>query len=131
MAAAPDFIRFVKQTGYHGDCSISALGMLTGTLYEDVLIAAASVNPTVLQTGMTWPQMRKVASLLGVVTRLARKYDITEDTGVLNVVRGKDDHVVFLWEGRIIDGNGEMWIAPDGYLKQYGYTAGALLIAVE
>jgi hypothetical protein len=96
------------------------------------------VNPTVLQSGLTWPQMRAAVKRLGVRARTINGADLSEATGILWVSRtalgidAKDpEHVVFLWKGRIVDGNGELWEDTDDYLRHYGYEAKGLLIAVE
>ncbi len=138
MSSVPSLVRFVRQSGHHGDCAISALAMLAGVLYEDALIAASKVNPNVLQVGMTWPQIRASARRLGIKTRTRHPADLSEQTGILHVERvalGLDPtdphHVVFLWEGRIVDGNGELWLEGVDYLRHYGYEAKGLLVAVE
>lgn len=138
MNSVPTLVRFVRQSGHHGDCGIACCAMLAGVMYEDALIAAAHVNPTVLQTGMTWPQFHRTLRRLGKRTRTKTRFDLSEDTGILHVSRvalGLDatdpNHVVLLWEGRIVDGNGELWADPDVYLRHYGYEAKALLVAHE
>jgi ABC-type bacteriocin/lantibiotic exporter with double-glycine peptidase domain len=134
MPAVPVLVRFVRQTGFHGDCGVSTLAMLAGVLYEDALAVAARIQPAVLQMGLTWDEMQAASKRLGLKTRLLRAYDIEEVTGVLNVThrRKKDnDHYVFLWEGRIVDGNGEMWREPSDYLKHYNYRARWLLVAED
>jgi hypothetical protein len=137
MNSVLTLVRFVRQSGHHGDCSVSTLAMLAGVMYEDALLAAAKVNPQVLYTGMTWHQIRATARRLGLKTRTIHKYD-DEATGILHVSRvalGIDgqlsEHVVFLWEGRVIDGNGELWVDLMDYLRHYGWEPRALLVVVE
>lgn len=133
----PSVIRFVKQSGHHGDCAIAALAMFAGVMYEDALIACATVRGDVLTSGMTWTQIKAAAKRLGVKTRVLQAYDITEATGVLHVSRvaigagGIAEHVVLLWEGRVLDGNGEFWRDPEDYLRHYGMEAKGLLVAVD
>jgi hypothetical protein len=137
-SGVPTIIRFVRQSGHHGDCTISTLAMLAGVMYEDALLAAAKVNPDVLKSGMTWHQIRAAARRLGVKTKTVHAYN-DDLTGILHVepvalgANGGDltEHVAFFWEGRIIDGNGEMWLESSDYLRHYGYEAKALLIAQE
>jgi hypothetical protein len=133
--SVPTLVRFVRQSGHHGDCAISAISHLCGVLYEDALIACAQVNPSVLQTGMTWPQIQRAARKLGVKTRTIYGTDLTEATGILHVSRVAlgvnaidPEHVVFLWEGRVIDGSGELWLELNDYLRHYGYEARGLLV---
>jgi hypothetical protein len=129
-------VRFVRQSGHHGDCSVSTLAMLAGVMYEDALLAAAKVNPRVLNEGMTWTQIKAAAKRLGLKTRTVYNYD-DDATGILHVSRvalglgQPSEHVVFLWEGRVIDGNGELWAELDTYLKHYGWEAKALLVTAE
>lgn len=110
--------------------------MLAGVMYEDALLAAAKVNPDVLTQGMTWPQIRATARRLGLTTKTVHKFD-DDATGILHVSRvalglgQPSEHVVLLWEGRVIDGNGELWRDLDDYLRHYGYEAKALLITTE
>ncbi len=136
-SSVPALVRFVRQSGFHGDCAVAAVAMFCGVMYEDSLLACAAVRKDVLLMGMTWPQIRHAARRLGVRTRLLHQYDITEATGILHVSRvalgtaGPGEHVALLWEGRIIDGNGECWKDPDDYLRHYGYEARGLLVAAE
>jgi hypothetical protein len=110
--------------------------MIAGVMYEDALLAAAKVNPTVLQSGMTWPQIRAAARRLGLKTKTVSRFD-DDATGILHVSRvalgagDPSEHVVLLWEGRVIDGNGEMWRDLDDYLRHYGYEAKSLMVAAE
>jgi hypothetical protein len=128
----PAMVRFVRQSGHHADCGVATLAMLAGVLYEDALAATLCAQPSVLQLGLTWSELRKAATALGVKTRLLRKYDLEEATGILNVVKAHDDeHFVLVWEGRIVDGNGELWRDPADYLSHYGYQPRALLTAVD
>jgi hypothetical protein len=138
MNSVPTLVRFVRQSGHHGDCAVSTLAMLAGVMYEDALLAAAKVNPHVLAQGMTWPQIRAAARRLGLKTRTVHTYD-DDATGILWVEpvalganRGDlTEHVVFLWEGRVIEGNGELWNDLDTYLRHYGWEAKALLVTQE
>jgi hypothetical protein len=65
--------------------------------------------------------------------RLIRRgrYDIEEATGLLNVRNAKEDHAVFLWAGRIMEGNSEGWLEPEDYLRHYKYRAHSLLVRVN
>ena len=138
MNSVPALVRFVRQSGFHGDCAIATLAMLAGVLYEDALIAAAKVNPSVLAQGMTWSQIRAAAKRLGLKTRTVHQFD-DEATGILHVEpvalganRGDlTEHVVFLWEGRVVEGNGELWLDVPTYLRHYGYETKALLTLAE
>jgi ABC-type bacteriocin/lantibiotic exporter with double-glycine peptidase domain len=133
-AAVPTMVRFVRQSGHHGDCGITTLAMLAGVMYEDALAAVIGLEPTVLQTGLRWTEMRRAARKLGLKTRLLRSYDLEEATGVLalkDTTKRGEDHYVFLWEGRIIDGNGELWREPSDFFKHYSLRPMWLLVAVD
>jgi hypothetical protein len=136
MNSVPTLVRFVRQSGHHGDCCVSTLAMLAGVMYEDALLASAHVNPKVLTCGMTWPQIKRAASRLGLKTRTIQNFD-DDATGILHVSRvalgvaDAVDHVVFLWAGRVVDGNGELWMEISDYLRHYGWEAKALLVTKE
>lgn len=130
-------IKFVRQSGDHGDCGVVTLAMLAGVPYEDALAAVVVEQPAALQTGLTWAEMKRAATTLGLSTRLRRKYDIDRDTGILHVAHARkrdahrDEHFVFLWAGRVIDGNGEMWAIPDNFLRHHHYKPMMLLVKEE
>jgi hypothetical protein len=134
--SVPTLVRFVRQSGHHGDCAIATLAMLAGVMYEDALLASAKVNPDVLHTGMTWHQIRAAAKRLGLRTRTIHKFD-DDATGILHVSRvalglgTPSEHVVLLWEGRVVDGNGELWAELDTYLRHYGWESKCLMVAVD
>jgi hypothetical protein len=132
-AAVPSMVRFVRQSGHHGDCSVVTLAMLAGVLYEDALAAIVAQEPTVLQTGLYWPQMRQAAKRLGLKTRLLRTYDIEEATGILKLTEegSKEEHYAFLWAGRVIDGNGDLWLDPADFLRHYNFKPRQLLRTVD
>jgi ABC-type bacteriocin/lantibiotic exporter with double-glycine peptidase domain len=134
MNSFPALLRFVRQSGHHGDCGVATLAMLAGVMYEDALAAVLPYQPAVLQVGLTWPQMQKAARRLGLKTRVKRRYDINESSGILHVApqaKQGDEHFVILWEGRIIDGNGDEWKDPDDFLEHYHYEARGLLTIAE
>jgi hypothetical protein len=131
----PSMVRLVRQTGIESDCVVAALASLTGLTYTQALVHCAAVNPGVLESGMTWKDTRKAARRAGIRTRVRRRFDMTDETGLLCVRRQKnghlEEHVVLLWEGRLCDGNGELWLDPDQYFAQYGYKPTSLLVRVE
>lgn len=132
VAVAPDMIRWVPRNAENGDCAVTALQLASGMTYESVLVAAAKVSPNVLVTGMSWPEIRRVARQLGFTTKLLRRgrYDLDEATGILNCKHAKDgDHVVYLWEGRVIEPMFQsLWKDPDAFLKHHKYRATSLLV---
>ncbi len=113
------------------DCGIATLAMLTGESYEEVLVIAAQIAPTLLQSGMTWVQMKKVARKLGFGAKVKRKraIDLENDTGILcvNSPKWKADHVVVLREGLIIDTDGSLW-EPTVFLSAHSAKVMSLLV---
>jgi hypothetical protein len=136
--STPAVIRFILQRDPHGDCGVRTAAMLAGVSYEDALIACAGVKPAVLTAGLSWPDMRRALRRLGVKTRLrAIPVDLSDETGILCLKRValgvalRGEHLVYLWGGRILDGNGECWDSPEDYLRHYGYEATGLLVTTE
>jgi hypothetical protein len=127
----PAYIKFMRQNTVNSDCVVSALAMLSGVTYEVALAACVIVKPDVLEQGMgRWENVKRAASILAQTTRVVPRgrYDLDEDTGLLHVKSRKEDHVVLLWAGRIIEGNGELWLDPDDYLRHYNYQPYSLLV---
>jgi hypothetical protein len=130
-ALAPDVVRFVPQNGRDADCGIAAAAMLFGLSRDEAVACCAAVRPQVLSHGLQMVNLVEIARILG--SRHARwvpkgHYDLHEDTGVLYVQDATQGHVALLWEGRIVDGSGEMWLDPEDYLLHYQFTVGALLV---
>jgi hypothetical protein len=129
----PAYVKLTRQNGTNRDCAVASLSMFCCVNYEEALAACVLAQPAVLDCGMTWPEIRKAADILGADVKLVRsgRYDIDEATGLLNVRGRRDDHAVFLWEGRIVEGNGELWLEPSEYLRHYKYRAHSLLVRVN
>jgi hypothetical protein len=132
MTTSPDMIRVVHQTGAHPDCSVAALATFASVTYAQAL--AAFTNPSlVLKRGAHWREVRAAAKRLGLKTALKRSYDIDEDTGLLYLASLKpkdDDHMVFLWAGRVMD-HEQAWLNPSAYLAANGFRPESLLVVVE
>ena len=133
MSTAPAMVRLVRQNGVHLDCAVACLATLFGVTYDEALVECSQVAPDVLEAGMNWQQIRAAAERLGAETKLIRRgrYDIEDATGVLNVRSRSIDHAVFLWEGRVLEGNGELWLSPDDYCRHYRVRPGSLLVRDE
>lgn len=126
---APELVRFVRQDGDLPDCAVASLAMLCGVGYGEAL--AAFPKPwRVVKCGAYLTEMQAAAKRLGVKTTIRKRFDLEEDTGILHV-SGKDEHLVFLWAGRVIEGNGECWLSSLSYLTTYGYDAKSLVMALE
>lgn len=128
----PSYIKAVRQNGFNRDCTIATIATYACVNYEEALAACVTVNAQALDIGLTWAEIRRACDLLGLQCVLKRRgyYDIDEDTGILNVKRRQEDHVVFLWAGRVLEGNSEQWLDPEEYLTHYHYKPYSLLVRV-
>lgn len=134
LAAPPDVIRWEQRSQGHGDCTIAALSLALGVSYENVLATAVTIAPCVLQEGMFLRDMCEVAKAFGFKARLHRKYTLDDDTtGILSVaqphVRGSG-HVVYLWEGRVLEPEhtrAQLWLDYRDFLTHYKYEHDALI----
>lgn len=125
----PEMVRMVHQDGNLPDCAVASLAMFCGVSYGEALAAFPKPH-RVIKVGAYMTEMQAAAKALGVRTRLRKRFDLEEDTGILHV-SGKDEHLVFLWAGRIIEGNGECWLSSQSYLHTYDYSAKSLIVVVE
>jgi hypothetical protein len=128
----PSFTRLMPQNGLNGDCAVATIAMACLVNYEEALSAAVQAQPAVLETGMSWTEIREACDMLGCDMKLVRRgfYNIDEDSGILNVKKRGQDHVCVLWEGRIIEGGRDLWLHPDEYLRHYGYKPYSLLVRI-
>lgn len=124
----PDLVRFVAQSGIDADCGITSLAMLLGLTRTEAMTACGAIQPAAAHSGMYPADLVRVATALGRTVKWRRRCDLEEGTGVLSVGKSGEGHFVFLWEGRIVDGNGELWLDAESYLKHYGYVAAGLLV---
>ena len=140
LAAPPDVLRWTPRYEQdHGDCAVSALSLACGVTYEMALAAALKTSPEVLSEGMSWDQIRTAAKLLGMAPKLLRrgKYALDESTGILHITQPavKDSsHVVYLWEGRIIEPKADrrqLWLSAEQFLEHYKYKASSLMVFVD
>lgn len=135
LAAPPDVIRWVSRSGDHDDCAVAAIAMACGATYEVALQACFAVAPKVLNGGMRWGEIRRAVIALGWVTRTLpfEKLNLEEGTGILELEPIQDDkvnHVVYLWEGHVIEpkfDRQELWDDANMFCSHYGYRIGRLL----
>lgn len=138
MSAPPDVIRWSPRSDANGDCAVAALEIACGVTYEVALAAAITFEPEVHKNGMTIAQIKNAAKLLGWTTRYRKKFDLDEDTGILDVEEVGEDgktkpdtgHVVYLWEGRVIEPAAwarQMWLSAEDYLAYNRFVALGLL----
>lgn len=122
-------VRMVAQVDTHDDCAVAALAMFAGRTYAEAL-SAFPKPALILKRGAYWPEVRAAATKLGLTTSLKRVYNLDIDTGLLYLESRKvkdDDHMVYLWAGRILDNN-VGWLQPSAYLLYYDYNPKSLLI---
>jgi len=125
-ASVPHVVRAVWQQDHH-DCAVAATAMLCGVDYPTAL-AAFSRPAQVLREGVSpWAEFRRACRRLGVQTRVKRRPDLERDTGILYLTDDEHGHVCLLWEGRIVDGDGMLWLFVVDYLQHRGMTAHTLL----
>jgi hypothetical protein len=113
------------------DCGVAVLAMLLGKSYEGVLIVAGQIQPTLLITGMHWPDLVKVANQFGYRTKKIRagRIDLDIHVGALCVTcdTWTGDHLVVLKEGMIVDTDGSIWDA-DVFMSVHKARPTSLLV---
>lgn len=103
--------------------------MACGVTYEQALAATLQVAPKVFSAGIFNKETKKIAKLLGHKATVRRKFDVDEDTGILEVRQPHvydSDHYIYLWEGRIIEpmaSRQQLWLCASDYLAHYKYQA--------
>lgn len=127
---APELVHLVKQDGDLPDCAVVALAMLCGVTYGEAL-AAFPEPGRVVKSGAYFTEMQEAAAKLKMKTVIRRRFQIDRDTGILYLAGKTENHVAFLWAGRVLNGDGGCWLTPKTYLKSQGYAAKALLIIQE
>jgi ABC-type bacteriocin/lantibiotic exporter with double-glycine peptidase domain len=125
-------MRLVLQRA-NGDCGIAALASVLEQSYEDVYIAAASVDKkTRGRSGICFPALIAIGKKLGASFLLKRHHQ-DEDEGLLTVLWAKphkhpfDAHLVVLAYGVIADPADGIVLPTDEYLTRYRATAGSFL----
>jgi hypothetical protein len=129
-ALPPDMVVFVPQNGDDHDCAVSVVAMLFGLKRDEALLLCGLAAPRVLERGMFDADIDRAIRAIGVKGRWLRPADVDfhDATGLLIMEHQKGGHAALLWAGRIIDGNGELWLDPDDYLAHYKYKPSALLV---
>lgn len=134
LAAPPDILRWSPRSIGHGDCAVAALEIACGVTYEVALAASVLVRKTVLRDGLEWSHMKAVARRLGFEPKVLSHFSLDDDTGILYVVQphvDDSDHVVYLWEGRIIEpmnARQQLWLNAEDFLRHYHYQHKGLLV---
>ena len=125
-------MRLVTQRA-NGDCGVAALASLLEQSYEDVYIAAASVDrKTRGRSGICFPALMAIGKKLGASFLLKRRHH-DEDEGLLAVTWEKphthpyDAHLVVLAYGVIADPADGIVLPVDEYLSRHRATAGSFL----
>jgi hypothetical protein len=125
----PHVVRSVRQQGGHGDCAVAALAMLCGVDWPTAFAAFDDPRGLLKHGVQPWTPIKRAAQRLGVKTRVATRVDMERDTGILYVsdIYGPEGHAVFLWQGRIVEGDGSLWLFVSDYLRAMQYEAHSLL----
>jgi hypothetical protein len=125
----PQQVRMVAQQKGHGDCAVASLAMLCGVDWPTAFAAFDNPRNLLLHGVRPWTPIKRAALRLGVKTRVASRVDMERDTGILYVSdrNGPDGHAVFLWAGRIVEGDGSLWLFVSDYLRAHNYEAHSLL----
>jgi len=129
-------VRLVLQRG-NADCGLCALATVAELSYEDVYLAAATVDTAYRgKSGATLRVMARVASILGLKPTLNNEPSLEDDRGLL-MVRWKNGsphyarpfklHVVALAHGIIADPADGVILPADEYLTRTKASAVALL----
>jgi len=112
---------------HKGDCAVAALATLLRVPYEEMLVAAAKVQPLVLVRGLHNDEIIEVAAAFGrvLVEESGTELDL-KATGILGGKlasnTGEDEHAVVVSGGILFDpDDGEVWRVKD-YIKHYGMT---------
>ena len=115
---------------YNMDCGVACLAMVCGVTYEAALVAVAQQQPDVCASGVWTKHLVAGAKHLGFTLRKRQRFDLEADTGILNVSSGlwHNDHLVVLWEGRIIDTDAGLYM-QDVYFSINNAKASALYVA--
>lgn len=116
-----------------GDCGLCSLATLLEQSYEDVYIAAASIDKKArAKSGICFPALIAIGKKLGVIFLLKRRHQ-DEDEGLLAVTWQKphghpfDAHLVAFAYGVIADPADGVILPADEYLTRYKATAGSFL----
>lgn len=131
VGVPPEILRWVPRNSENGDCALVAIQLATGFTYEVVLAAAIQVQPLVLSRGLWWSETQSILKKLGYGSTIIRpkKYDLETSSGILCVKKKGEEHVVYLWAGRIIEPVDQtMFLEADDYLTANKYRAGGLCI---
>jgi hypothetical protein len=117
------------------DCGIACLAMFLRRDYEDVLIAAARINPNVWHTGVYFKDFVRTAKQLGVKAWWRHMSDLDSATGVLWVTYRDNprEHVVLVIEGSVIDPDAPLclWDDVDDFVGHYNAVVHQLLVREE
>jgi hypothetical protein len=109
------------------DCGVAVLAMFLAITYEDALLALGGEVPSILRRGVWMPELQRAASRLGVTLRLRRRFDASEDDGIVRVQFKNCAHVVLLRNGLIFDTTFEVW-EPEDYRKAKRVRFGSILV---
>ena len=101
---APAGYNVVAKRG-EADCAIAAMATIFRLSFEEVLVAAVKISPTVWRTGLSCNEMLKVAKRLKVKATWATQFDPSAAVGVLCISYNDvpREHCVVLVDGWVLD----------------------------
>ena len=96
-----------------------------------MLVVASRISPKLLKRGMFTTEIMLVAGEFGRKTDLKFKFDLEDDTGIVNI-RYPDDteHVVFLTNGLIFEPTGGAVWDAEQYVKAFKIKTMSLITEV-
>lgn len=128
------FYRLYPQRG-EADCTIASMATIFRRDLEEVLVAAALISKTVWRSGLTCPEMVRVAKKLGIKVKWHVKFDVEDGVGVLWVSHHDTtkEHCVALIDGWVFDpAHNPISMAPvEDYYKAFNAFGNSLLQVVE
>ena len=117
-----------------GDCAVWCLATFLSKPYEEVVAAAAQLDPQGGLNGLYLTQMIAIAAGFGVTLKRRETINLDPDTGILGIQfpRYKHGHVVVLKRGQILDMRGRgisVWDADVWVATKRAKVDGLLVIA--
>ena len=98
------------------DCAIASLAMLLGRSYEEVSKKALELFDKPHQKGLTTREIQRLARAVrgqSLQSIKIKNANLDEETGMLFVKRGTEEHACVLFEGVIFDpADGLIWNVP-------------------
>lgn len=132
QAPIPDVVMHVTPRLISNDCATWALSVLTGRGYPEVKGQAAKVDKGAGKDGLSWAQLKRMATRMGLTLLFRKTVNLDEDTGILGVEFPDGvSHAVVLMQGPvIIDADNTVWQA-DAYIAAKQVQVDSILVLKE